>query len=57
MTVYDIDAQGGIVRFAKIFVRRRLRGFEKDMKVCLKPGEPANEEHAFMPMLTSTVAF
>jgi hypothetical protein len=56
MPVYDIDAPGGVVRFARIFVRRRLKGFKKDMQVCLKPGAPEKEERAFMPMLTNTIA-
>jgi hypothetical protein len=36
MTVYDIDASGGVVRFARIFIRRRLMGFTKDVRVCLQ---------------------
>src|SRR5262249_55540268 len=45
---------GGVVRFAKIFTQRRLKGFKKDVRVCLLgTGSP---ERAFMPMLSNTIA-
>lgn len=57
MTVYDIDAPGGVVRFAKIFVRRRLKGFNKDINVRLKAeGADEKEERAFMPGLIAVIS-
>lgn len=49
MPVYDITTDDGVIRFAKIFVRRRLKGFKKDIDICLKPDE--NKSHAYMPAL------
>ena len=60
MPVYDITASGGVVRFAKIFVRRRLKGFRKDIAVCLKAEGDGKtddkEERAFMPGLMATIS-
>jgi len=49
MSVYNITKDGDVVSFAKIFVRRRLEGFKKDIAICLKPDE--NNSHAYMPGL------
>src|SRR5215475_6538087 len=56
MTVINIDAPGGKVRFARRFIKQRLKGFKKDLAVCLKVNKDKDEERAFMPMLTNTIA-
>lgn len=49
MAVYDITTDDGVIRFAKIFVRKRLKGFKKDIAICLTPDE--KNRHAYMPGL------
>ncbi len=39
----------GVVRFATIFIRRRLKGFKKDINICLTADQ--NGDHAYMPGL------
>src|SRR5215475_3839298 len=56
MTVINIDAPGGKVRFARRFIKQRLKGFKKDLAVCLKVDKDKDEERAFMPMLTNVIA-
>ena len=56
MTVIKIDRPGGVVRFAERFVEQRLKGFQKDLTVCLKIEEDKNAERAFLPMLTNVIA-
>ena len=56
MTVYDIYKPRGPYKFARTFIGRQLKRFKKDLIVCLKPGAPEEEERAFMPMLTNTIA-
>lgn len=49
MAVYEIKTDDGVIRFAKIFLRRRLKGFKKDIAICLKADE--DNSHAYMPGL------
>ncbi len=49
MSRYEITTDDGVIEFAKIFVERRLWGFEKDIAICLTPDK--NKSHAYMPAL------
>ncbi|MEQ1890011.1 MAG: hypothetical protein ABL951_12670 [Alphaproteobacteria bacterium] len=49
MADYDITTDDGVVNFAQIFIERRLKGFKKDIAICLRPDE--NNSHAYMPGL------
>lgn len=50
-------ANGCTVEFATDFVRKRLEGFAKDMKICLtgvpRPDDETRETHAYFPALMS----
>ena len=49
-------ADGNTAKFAVSFIKDRLRGFEKDMRICLKPErakDRAGFTHAYFPALMS----
>ena len=53
--IYPFDTKPQVVRFAKIFLRRRVRGFKKDIGICLTADARGN--HAFMPGLMTCLSF
>jgi hypothetical protein len=52
--VYHFKSREDVVRFARIFIRRRVKGFEKDINICLTPN--AQGSHAYMPGLMTCFA-
>ena len=52
--LYSVANRTETIRFARIFVRRRLKGFKKDINICLAGGP--NDDKAFMPALMATIS-
>lgn len=52
--VYPFKTRDDVIRFARVFVRRRMMGFSKDINICLT--SDAKDDKAFMPGLMATIS-
>lgn len=53
--IYPFKTKRDVVRFAKMFIRRRIIGFRKDIDICLTAN--AKRSHAYMPGLMTCLSF
>jgi hypothetical protein len=53
--VHPFKTKRDVIRFAKIFIRRRVMGFRKDIDICLTANH--KRSHAYMPGLMATLSF
>jgi hypothetical protein len=53
--VYGIKTKEELIEFSQIFFDQRVRGFKKDMAICVE--DDSRSQHAILPGLVTCISF